>query len=79
MNDYEFINNMTEEELREFALFTYTAHPTLLVTHVKRQAFFAQYPEKDPRRTSKGSSQMDLALEPRSNEREDVTVACTTS
>ena len=64
MSEYERLNTMTESELREFALFAYTAYPTLLVTHEKRKEFHSQYPEKDPNRGSSSSNQMELNLEP---------------
>ncbi len=64
MSEYERLNTMTESELREFAHFAYTAYPTLLVTHEKRKAFHAQYPDKDPHRTGSSPNQMELTLEP---------------
>ena len=63
MSDYERLNRMTEEELRKFAHFAYTAYPSLLETHEIRQAFFAEYPEKNPYRSHETSNQMELPLE----------------
>ena len=63
MGDYEKINTMGPEQLREFALFAYTAYPTLLETHEKRQAFFREHPEKNPHRNSQNPHQMELSLE----------------
>lgn len=63
MSEQERLNNMSLEELREFARFAYTAYPTLLETHEIRQAFFAQYPEKNPYRNSQDPHQIELPLE----------------
>ena len=72
MGDYSKLNNMTEAELREFAIFAYTASPTLLVTHEKRQAFFKEYPEKNPNRDSEVPYQGELDLQSRSNDGENL-------
>lgn len=68
MGDYSKLNNMTEAELREFAIFAYTASPTLLVTHEKRQAFFKEYPNRD----SEVPYQGELDLQSRSNDGENL-------
>ena len=67
MSEYERLNTMSEEELREFAVFAYVSYPTLLVTHEKRQEFFAQYPEKNPNRNSQDAHQMELDLGSKEN------------
>jgi len=72
MSNPERINTMSEDELRELARFAYTAYPTLLETHEIRQAFFAQYPEKNPNRDSQAPSQGELDLQSRSNDRENL-------
>ena len=46
MSDYQILNSMTRDELLAFAFFAYTASPTLLRTHLGREAFRAQYPDK---------------------------------
>ena len=60
MGDYEKLNSMGQEELRAFALFAYTAYPTLLETHERRQAFFRDYPDKSPYRDTTDPNQMEL-------------------
>jgi len=64
VSEYETLNRMSEDELREFAQFAYTAYPTLLVTYEKRKAFHSQYPDKDPNRSGSTPNQMELNLEP---------------
>ena len=44
MSEYQIINSMTRDELLAFAFYAYTASPTLLRTHLGREAFRAQYP-----------------------------------
>jgi len=75
MGDYSKLNSMTEAELREFAIFAYTAYPTLLVTHEKRQAFFKEYPEKNPNHNSQTPSQGELGLQSRSTDGENLSTA----
>ena len=63
MGDYEKLNSMGQEELRAFALFAYTAYPTLLETHEKRQAFFRDHPDKSPYSNTADPYQMELPFE----------------
>jgi hypothetical protein len=70
MGDYEKLNSMGQEELRAFALFAYTAYPTLLETHEKRQAFFRDYPDKSPYRNTTDPNQMELPFEEEVDEKE---------
>ena len=72
MGEYSKLNSMTEAELREFAIFAYTAYPTLLVTHEKRQAFFKQYPEKNPNHDPQDPHQGELDLQSRSDDGENL-------
>jgi len=51
---------MSEEELRAFALFAYTAYPTLLETHEIRTQFFKEHPDKDPHRDPAAPYQIEL-------------------
>ena len=44
MSEYQILNSMTRDELLAFAFFAYTASPTLLRTHLGREAFREQYP-----------------------------------
>ena len=62
MGDYEKLNSMGQEELRAFALFAYTAYPTLLETHEKRTQFFEEHPDKNPNRNSSCPHQLELPL-----------------
>jgi len=75
MSEHERLNNMSLEELREFVRFAYTAYPTLLETHEIRQAFFRQYPEKNPNHDSQAPSQGELDLQSRSNDGENLQTA----
>jgi hypothetical protein len=70
MGDYERINSMGQEELRQFALFAYTAYPTLLETHEKRQAFAREYPDKGPHRNTTDPNQMELPFVQEVDEKE---------
>ena len=63
MGDYEKLNSMDRRELLDFAMFAYTAYPTLLETHGIRQAFFKKYPDKNPYRKPTDAHQMELPLE----------------
>jgi hypothetical protein len=60
IGDHTKINNMTESQLRDFALFAYTAYPTLLETHEHRIAFAQQYPDKVAHRSTEGPHQMEF-------------------
>ena len=46
MGDLSLLNSMTRDELLAFAHFAITASPTLLQTHLGREAFRAQYPRQ---------------------------------
>jgi hypothetical protein len=59
IGDHTKINNMTESQLRDFALFAYTAYPTLLETH-EIIAFAQQYPDKVAHRSTEGPHQMEF-------------------
>ena len=59
---YSKLNNMSKEELLEFAHFAYTAYPTLLETHELRTQFFKDYPDKDPNRNPTDPNQLELPL-----------------
>ena len=75
MGDYSKLNSMTEAELREFAIFAYVSYPTLLETHERRQAFFKEYPEKNPSYDSQGPHQGKLDLQSRSDDGENLQTA----
>ena len=60
--DYTKINSMSEDDLREFALFAYTAYPTLLETHERRIQFAKDHPNKVPHRTTASADQLELPL-----------------
>ena len=62
MSDYSKLNNMSREELLDFARFAYVAYPTLLETHERRTQFFKDYPDKDPNRDTEGPYQLELPL-----------------
>jgi len=70
MGDYGKLNSMGREELLQFALFAYTAYPTLLETHEKRQAFFRDYPHKNPYRNATDPHQMELPFAQEVDEKE---------
>ena len=63
MSDYSRLNSMSKEELLEFALFAYTASPTLLETHEKRLAFLRDHPDKNPHRPTRDPDQMELPFQ----------------
>ena len=60
--DYLRLNNMSRNELLEFARFAYVAYPTLLETHELRTQFFKDYPDKDPNRDPARPHQLELPL-----------------
>ena len=60
MSEIERLNTMGVDELRAFAMFAYTAYPTLLRTHEIRQAFFRDHPDKSPYRDTTGPTQLEL-------------------
>ena len=62
MGDYEKLNSMDRDELLEFATFAYVSYPTLLETHLKRKAFHAEHPDKNPNRTPETENQLELIL-----------------
>ncbi len=62
MSDYKILNSMSKQELLEFALFAYTAYPTLLVTHEKRKQIFKEYPDKNPNLDPSNEDQLELPL-----------------
>jgi len=62
IGDYSRLNSMDRDELLEFALFAYTAYPTLLETHELRTQFFKDYPDKDPNRDPACPHQLELPL-----------------
>ena len=70
MGDYEKLNSMGQEELRAFALFAYTAYPTLLETHERRQAFARNHPDKSTYRNTTVAHQMELPFEQEVDEKE---------
>ena len=70
MNEIERLNTMGVDELRAFAKFAYTAYPTLLVTHEKRQAFFRDHPNKSPYQNTTGPTQMELPFVQEVDEKE---------
>ncbi len=60
IGDLTKINNMTESQLRDFALFAYMAHPTLLETHEHRIALAQQLSDKVAHRSTEGPHQMEF-------------------